>query len=537
MSDVFLNGCAAVSEQNNDLDIGLALKLAVLRPGPKNQLVPTLIPDWWTDEIGVERNGTMEITSLFLRDFLTTTGIWETDPQHDFIQTTPLFEITAGDEGSLQLQALAVSQNGSRALLVRNLNTIDSWLSSVLQTARTNMLRQASARSEHRRQVATISADRDEAQRMEQIKGQFLANMSHELRTPLTTILGMTSMAQRKPEELSPAHRGYLDAISVAANQLLRLGNDILDLSRIQADRLDLNKAPFSMQTSMAEFQNVWELHATNAGLQFELVKGPEVPNVVLGDEFRLRQILTNLVANAVKFTEQGSVKLTINVPQPDWLQFMVEDTGIGMKPEQLARIFDTFTQVDDSSRRLHQGAGLGLAIAANLASLMGGKIEVTSEVGLGSRFWFVAHLPRITAVEETKTPTKPDPPRPEGTISILVAEDHDLNRSIIVETLESEGFETFEARNGEEALAAWRSRGFDVVLMDCQMPVMSGLDAIEVIRSEESESRTPIVALTAHAMRNDRQRLLNHGADRYLAKPFESDELVDLVSELAGKR
>ena len=521
-----------------NVDIARVFQLAVLYPTTRTtHFEAAVVPDWWTPEIGVIQDRQISITSAGLLDFIEGDAKEVWNGNQDLLITSNMLEFAVPTGSSIVVQAIAVQQDQQNCLLIRNINVMDSWLRSTLQQARNKLLDHEKVRTEFRREVSTIAADRDEAVRMERMKSEFLANMSHEIRTPLTTILGMASMAQSAGDP--SAQQKYLDAIANAANRLLRLGNEILDLSRIQAERLELDQSPFSIAQVMSDFEIEWQLHAKQRALSFQLTVDPDTPEFVVGDSFRLRQVLNNLVGNAMKFTDEGGVSVFIKPSETKHkLLFQVRDTGIGISEEQKARIFDSFTQVDESTRRRHQGAGLGLAIATNLVHLMEGEIHVDSTLGHGSCFSFEALLPRVDAmpVEGTETKSPPVSTRDETfDLRVLVAEDHELNRSIIVETLQDEGFHTVEAENGQAAIEAWRSQCFDAVLMDCQMPIISGLDAIKVIREEEDASRrTPIIALTAHAMQEDRQRLLGLGADEYLAKPFERTDLVNLILKVA---
>lgn len=519
-----------------NIDIARALQLAIMRPLGHVRFKAQLIPDWWPNAFGAVETDVVEIELPFLRDFIEhdAQSVWI--GREDHLLASPLFEVSTREESLLHLQALAVRQDQQNALVIRNMDTIDDWLAPMLRKARSNLLSHSQDRTEHRKEVSSIQADRDEAVRMEKVKSEFLANMSHEIRTPLTTILGMAAMAQKATQ--TECRQEYIDGIVGAANRLLRLGNDILDLSRIQAERLELDVMQFSVKEVMEEFETEWKLHTNQCGLTFDQDVAADTPDSVIGDSFRLRQVLTNLVGNALKFTEVGGINLTIkpSISKASHLRFEVRDTGLGISRDQQSRIFETFTQVDQSSHRQRHGAGLGLTIATNLVRLMGGKIQVESEPGKGSCFYFDAYLPASDPILQQNTADLASGVPNEqnlAMLSVLVAEDHALNRSIIVETLQSEGIQTIEAENGRMAVEAWRDRDIDVVLMDCQMPILSGLDAIRIIRDEEGERRTPIIALTAHAMHEDRQRLLDHGADQYLAKPFDREELIRLVVKL----
>lgn len=531
-----------MSNQFSGLQIAELLQIAVLRPRSKpNQFFQVdFLPEWWHPSIGRQVNGELEIVSEFLLDFIEATAVWLDD--HSGIERSTPFAVDSHSGQTEQLQAIAAQQSGNRVLLVRNLSIMDDWVVSALGQARVNMLQQARNRSTHRRTVATLAADRDEAQRMDKLKSEFLANMSHEIRTPLTTILGMASIAQNTPGHASK----YIDGIASAANRLLKLSNDILDLSRIHVDRIELEMEAFDLRAMLEEFELEWQLQVKSRSLSFRLEVAEDVPATVVGDKFRLRQVLTNLVGNAVKFTESGGVSVLVTmVPDRlDRIRFEVTDSGVGIEENQIPMIFDTFAQVDISSQRRRQGAGLGLPIASRLIELMGGQIEVESIPSMGSTFRFEASLmpvqpnvlPPMARIESVPE-TNPTVQLNDNTgVRVLVVEDHALNRSIIVETLREFGFQTFEAENGKEAVREWRQNKFDVVLMDCQMPVLSGLEAIKIIRDEErSDEHVPIIALTAHAMRDHSQQLLDRGADRYVSKPFDRDKLVELVAELAG--
>lgn len=538
------------------IDIARALQLAVLSVDDDRKLWARHLPTWWTSDIGRLHDDWISVESLFLESFLADAEpIWSA--AEDGVIVSQLFVSSSEDEPR-QLQAIAIQQQQRNFLLLRSLDVLDEWLPHVLQTARSNLMQHSRDRSNLNKEVAEIKADRDEAKRLERIKSEFLANMSHEIRTPLTTIMGMASLA--KSIDISDQQRmEHIDAIASAADRLHRLSNDILDLSRIQAERLELENQPFSLADMLRDFESDWLIHANDKQLEFSVNLLGDA-NHVIGDEYRLRQILSNLVGNALKFTEQGFVRVAVkaNRSSPDdsryKVHFAVQDSGVGISVAEQTRIFESFTQVDSSVRRLHQGAGLGLAIAANLVRLMTGTLVVKSEIGNGSCFSFTIELQRSDPPNSPKLATaahsapnnannaRADSNNTAKPLRVLVAEDHALNRSLIVEALESKGIETFEAENGKVAVEAWRAGKYDVVLMDVQMPVMSGIDAIGLIREAEQadnisglpqNSRTPIVALTAHAMREEKQRLLDHGADRLLTKPFDPDELVRLVREV----
>ena len=514
------------------VDLGAILELAVLAltDGTTSQFrVVGSVPKWWTDEVGtIDDDGLVTIESPFLLDFLQDAReVWSGSEDKEL--GSAFFEI--GDyQKRMPIQAVAVQHQQQNLLLVRNLS---EWLSDLLQTARHNLIDQEKSRSTHRNEVHSLTSERDEAQRREELTSRVLANMSHEIRTPLTTILGMVSLASESDKKESE----HLKAISSAADHLLNLGNDILDLSKMQVQHLELDRQAFSLVNFMNDMQAAWTLQTEKRGIHFELDISDDVPSEVFGDAFRLRQVLSNLVGNAMKFTEQGSVKVSVSksLVSKDAIGFVIQDTGVGIAEEDLPMIFEAFTQVDASKRRRHEGAGLGLAIAGRLVRLMGGEIKVRSELGVGTRFWFDIDVLSNDNDQTTSASSKAEQPSANACdgLRILVAEDHETNRSIIVEVLKSAGGNIVQVSNGADAIEAWRKDAFDLIVMDCNMPGVSGLEAIEVIREEEqSDARIPILALTAYAMQDEVQAIMDKGANRYFTKPFERQDLVSAVLE-----
>ncbi len=374
---------------------------------------------------------------------------------------------------------------------------------------------------------------RDAANAAARAKADFLANMSHEIRTPMNAVIGFTHLALAT--DLTARQRDYVDKIMTAARSLLRLINDVLDFSKIDADKLTLEQEPFSLDTVLAEVSDILAVQVSEKRLEMRFDTGRDVPPTLIGDSGRLHQVLLNLLSNAVKFTEHGMVRLSIALVTRDGdsvtLRFDVQDSGIGLSDEQQLRLFTPFDQADSSITRRYGGTGLGLAIARRLVELMGGEIGVESTLGQGARFWFTAAF-GVSAAPAIPPPARPprDPTRLAGA-RVLVVEDNEINRLVTKDILEQAGIVTRFAENGVDGVRAVLEEGpFDGVLMDVQMPRMDGYTATRLIRANPGFAGLPIIALTANALEGDRDAALAAGMNDYIAKPVDPEAALETL-------
>ncbi|MBD7940981.1 ATP-binding protein [Brevundimonas guildfordensis] len=426
-------------------------------------------------------------------------------------------------------------QVGSRWLRLQDRRTSGGGMVTVCSDI-TDMVRSADV----------LAEARDAAETANRAKSRFLANMSHEIRTPLNGVIGVAQALART--NLDASQHEMLDLIQASSRTLQTLLSDILDLARIESGRLDLKEEVFDLARVVEEAALLYAAAARDKGLQFIVEVAPEARAWVAGDPVRLKQVLTNLVSNAVKFTTSGFVSLTVDATPahaPETLRFVVQDTGIGFDGPTRDRLFNRFEQADGDITRHYGGSGLGLAISRDLAAMMDGDLDCESEPGAGAAFiltlpWRKAAAPQAASPAALTLPVeRAGPELAPRRLRILAADDHPTNRRVVELILDPSLFDLVSVENGAEAVAAYRAQAFDLVLMDMQMPVMDGLTAVREIRLHEAVlglPPTPVVMLTANALAEHLDQALVAGADRHMAKPFSVEALLAIVAELTAQ-
>ncbi|MFC1546004.1 response regulator [Pseudomonadota bacterium] len=416
-------------------------------------------------------------------------------------------------------------ENSEEISLVKN--ALDKLL-SLLQRQREELEERVDERT------AELNDARDRAETANRAKSEFLANMSHEIRTPLSAIVGITNLSLK--EKLAPKVNEYMLTMRTASNSLLGIINDILDFSKIEAGKLELEYNPFDLSEVLKNLVGVFRESAREKNLELQLSISPDTPTLLNGDAARLSQVLINLVGNALKFTEKGKVSISTTLVEEDdskaIIKFTVKDTGIGIEPENIDALFESFTQADSSTSRKYGGSGLGLSISQRLVNLMGGWINVQSRLGSGSSFAFsVEFMKKDPSSIQKHGERRPVPADFSlNDISVLLVEDNPINQKIIARTLEAEGLQVSVVSNGQEAIRLIQEESYDVVLMDMQMPVLSGIETTKILREEIGLTELPIIALTANAMKEDMDKCFEAGMNDFIVKPMNAESVKRLV-------
>ena len=499
-------------------------------------------PDWWSQ---LDRSGEPDAfvphhDQPFLQAFLEEAEeFWAAADRPERLNSA-IWEISSNEDSPLFVELLALQNNDQNLLVFHNIDaTGDGWRAQ-LQAGRDSQLELMRDVARRQQLELELRSAHQASEKLHRARTTFLANISHELRTPLTSILGMVDMLAGT--ELTADQMEYGEIVQRSATALLRLVNDVLDLSRFEAGTVELECRKIALADLAEHLMADYTPAAQAKGVEFRVELAAGLPPTIWQDALRLRQILNNLIDNGLRFTDTGHVTVTMapDHRQGGMMVIEVTDSGMGIPEEYQQVIFDSFTQVDSSPSRDYGGTGLGLAIANKLANCLGGHLSLQSKLGAGSKFSicipYRAPVPMLDDEAAAAQPFTQDTTSLSG-IRVLVAEDNAVNRKYIRHVVQKANGEVLEADNGGAVIELLREHEVDVILMDCQMPVMDGLEVTAVIRNSERRTggHLPIVAVTAHAMRPDIDRCLAVGMDEHITKPFKPDKLRSMVRRAAS--